>query len=299
MTASIVARDARTGELGVAVFTAYPSVGMRVPFAEPGVGVVTSQGLTDRSFGAHALQRLRAGASSAEVVEELVGADPAAPTRQVAVLSAKGEAAGFTGEACVPYVGEAVGEGCRCQANMMAAPEVPEAMHAAFVAAEGDLSVRLLSALEGGQAAGGDARGRMSAALLVVPGTGQRWEVKIDVRVDHHDDPLPELRRALDFHRAFALLDVAAEHGRAGDRDGAMRAGMEALTLAPDNPQLLLWMGLGAADGNLEIGVNLVRRALKLQPSLGGFLDRIPATLMPRAPQVRAKLSGDTPAVPQ
>lgn len=77
-----------------------------------------------------------------------------------------------------------------------------------------------------------------------------------------------------------------------------MRAGMEALALAPDNPQLLLWMGLGAAEGNLEIGVNLVRRAPELQPSLSGFLDRIPATLMPGVPAVRAKLTGETPHIP-
>ena len=154
MTASIVARDAHTGELGVGVFTAYPSVGMRVPFAEPGVGVVASQGMADRSFGPHALKRLREGASAAEVVEQLTQADPAAHTRQIAVISAKGDTAGFTGESCISYVGEMPGESCRCQANMMAAPGVPEAMSAAFAAADGNLSVRLLSALEGGQMAG-------------------------------------------------------------------------------------------------------------------------------------------------
>jgi uncharacterized Ntn-hydrolase superfamily protein len=215
------------------------------------------------------------------------------------VLCAEGDAAGFTGEACVPYVGEVAGEGCRCQANMMAAPGVPEAMAAAFAAAEGDLSVRLLAALEGGQTAGGDARGRMSAALLVVPAVGEGWEVSVDLCVDHHDDPLPELRRALNFHRAFALLDLAVERGRAGDQDGAMRAGLEALSLAPDNPQLLFWMGLGAADGNPEVGVSLVGRALELQPSLGGFLERMPVTLMPGVAAVRAKLTADTGRVPK
>ena len=229
------------------------------------------------------------------MVDELIGADPAAATRQVAVLSASGESAGFTGEGCVPYVGEIAGESCRCQANMMAADGVPEAMGAALADATGDLSVRLMSALEGGQAAGGDARGRMSAALLVLPATGEPWEASIDLRVDHHDDPLPELRRALDFHRAFALLDLAAERERAGDQDGAMHAGLEALSLTPDNPQLLLWMGLGAADGNLEVGLSLVRRGLDLQPSLRRFLDRIPATTMPAAPAIRAALAGEAP----
>ena len=293
MTASILARDAETGELGIAVFTAYPSVGMRVPFAEPGVGVVASQGSGDRSFGPRALQRLREGASPGEVVEELIGTDGASATRQLALLSARGEKAGFTGEGCVPFTGETTAQNCRCQANMMAADGVPDAMCAAFAAAEGELSVRLMRALEAGQEAGGDARGRMSAALRVVPPTGAPWEVSADLRVDHHDDPLPELRRALDFHRAYARLDLAAELGRAGDRDGATRAGMEALTLAPDNPQLLLWMGLGAAAGNLELGVALVRRAIELQPPLAGFLERIPPTLIAAAPAVRTALAKD------
>jgi uncharacterized Ntn-hydrolase superfamily protein len=155
-----------------------------------------------------------------------------------------------------------------------------------------------MTALEGGQAAGGDARGRMSAALLVVPVAGEPWEASVDLRVDHHDDPLPELRRALNVHQAFALLDVAAERGRAGDADGAMQAGMEALSLAPDNPQLLLWMGLGAADGNLEVGLSLLRRALELQPSLADVVERLPATFMPGVPAVQAKLAGAAPADP-
>lgn len=253
MTASIVARDAENGELGVAVFTAYPTVGMRVPFAEPGVGAVATQGSAERVFGPRGLRRLREGADAAAVVDELIAEDPAAVTRQLAILSANGDMAGFTGEACVPYMGEVTGESCRCQANVMASEGVPEAMAGAFAAAEGELSMRLLAALEAGQTAGGDARGRMSAAILVVPTEAEAWEKIVDVRVDHHDEPLPELRRALDVHRAFAWLDVAADRGRAGDQEGAMRAGMEALKLAPDNAQLLLWLGLGAADGDIGL----------------------------------------------
>jgi len=294
MTASIVARDADTGELGVAVFTAYPSVGMRVPFAEPGVGVVAIQGVGDRSLGPRALRRLREGADAAAVLGELIVPDDAGATRQLAILAANGESAGFTGEGCIPCAGEVRGESCRCQANLMAREGVPETMAAAFAAAKAELSVRLLAALEAGEVAGGDARGRMSAAILVVPARGEPWETSVDVRVDHHDDPLPELRRALDVHRAFALLDVAAERGREGDQDAAMHAGIEALKLAPDNAQLLLWMGLGAADSDLEVGVSLVHRALELQASLAGVLDRIPASVMPAAPAVRARIEGQT-----
>jgi uncharacterized Ntn-hydrolase superfamily protein len=290
VTASILARDPGTGELGVAVFTAYPSVGMRVPFAEPGVGVVATQATAERSFGPRGLEMLRDGKRPDEVVDALIGADPGSALRQLGVLSADGESAGFTGDACVEYRGEVTGEQCRCQANAMAAEGVPEAMRDAFAATDGELSVRLLAALVAGEAAGGDARGRMSAALLVAPAEGEPWRRAVDLRVDHHDDPLAELRRALDFHRAYALLDVAAERGRAGDFDGASKAGMEALALAPDHPQLLLWMGLGVAQANLDLGVTLVQRALELQPSLTPFLDRLPAEWMPAAPAVRERL---------
>ena len=291
MTASILGRDPTTGELGVAVFTAYPSVGMRVPFAAPGVGAVATQATAERSFGPRGLGLLAEGKSAADVVDELIASDRSPQVRQLGVMSAAGDSAGFSGDSLIPYVEEAVGPDCRCQANAMAAEGIPAAMRAAFESAEGELSVRLLAALRAGEAAGGDARGRMSAALLVVPAHGEPWQASADLRVDHHDDPLRELGRALDFHRAYALLDVAADRGRMGDAEGATEAGMQALALAPDHPQLLLWMGIGVADGNLELGTALVQRALELQPSLGAFLDRVPASMMAAAPAVRELLS--------
>jgi uncharacterized Ntn-hydrolase superfamily protein len=291
VTASILARDPVSGELGVAVFTGYPSVGMRVPFAEPGVGAVATQAMAERSFGPRGLELLRGGTSPAAVVDELIGADLGSPVRQLGVLSASGESAGFTGDACVEYAEEITGEHCRCQANTMATPGVPDAMRAAFESTDGELSVRLLAALIAGDAAGGDARGRMSAALLVVPADGEPWRKTVDLRVDHHPEPLSELTRALNVHRAYALLDLAADRGRAGDIDGATQAGMQALALAPEDGQLLLWMGLGVADGNLDLGVTLVQRALELQPSLAMFLDRIPEATAPAAPALRRRLS--------
>jgi uncharacterized Ntn-hydrolase superfamily protein len=262
-----------------------------VPFAEPGVGAVATQAMAERSFGPRGLELLRGGTSPAAVVDVLIGADPGSPVRQLGVLSASGESAGFTGDACVEYAEEITGEHCRCQANTMATPGVPDAMRAAFESTDGELSVRLLAALIAGDAAGGDARGRMSAALLVVPADGEPWRKTVDLRVDHHPEPLSELTRALNVHRAYALLDLAADRGRAGDIDGATQAGMQALALAPEDGQLLLWMGLGVADGNLDLGVTLVQRALELQPSLAVFLDRIPEATAPAAPAVRRRLS--------
>ena len=183
MTASIVARDPGTGELGVAVFTAWPAVGGIVPFAEPGVGAVATQSFVEISFGPRALEMLAKGAGASRAVEQLIASDPKPTVRQLGVLAADGESAGFTGDGCVAYAEEATGDEFRCQANMMAAEGVPETMAAAFEAAKGELAVRLLASLQAGEAAGGDARGRMSAALLVVPSEGEPWRRSIDLRV--------------------------------------------------------------------------------------------------------------------
>jgi uncharacterized Ntn-hydrolase superfamily protein len=265
---------------------------MRVPYAAPGVGAVATQAFTERSFGPRGLELLRAGADPAEVVEKLIAAEPAPGARQLGVLAADGESAGFTGPDCPAFAEEAAGTDCRAQANLMATEDVPDAMRAAFEASEGELSVRLLAALRAGEAAGGDVRGRMSAALLVVPAAGEAWRKTVDLRVDHSNDPLPELARALDYHRAYAALDLAAERGRAGDGEGAMQAGMLALSLAPDHPQLLLWMGLGVAGDNLDAGLAMVQRALELQPSLAPVVERLSPNQFPAVDEVRAALSG-------
>ena len=293
MTASIVARDPATRELGVAVFTAWPAVGSAVPFAEPGVGAVATQSLVEISFGPRGLELLREGVAAADAVEQLIGSDSMPPVRQLGVLPVEGESAGFTGEACVPYASDATGVDCRCQANMMASEGVPEAMAEAFAGTEGELALRLLASLEAGEAAGGDARGRMSVALLVVPAEGEPWRSTVDLRVDYHDDPLPELARALQMQRAFTLLDLAEERATAGDLEGAKQAGMNALTLANENPQALLWVGLGAATDDLDVGLDLVRRALELQPSLADFLGRLTDEIAPSAAMVRERLGSE------
>ena len=290
MTASIVARDPGTGELGVAVFTAWPAVGSVVPFAEPGVGAVATQSLVQISFGPRALELLGTGVRPADAVEQLIDSDPKPAVRQLAVLAADGEAAGFTGDACVDYAEDTAGTDCRCQANMMASEGVPQTMAEAFDSAEGELAVRLLAALEAGEAAGGDARGRMSAALLVVPAEGEHWRRSVDLHAEYDEDPLAELSRALRFHRAFTLLDLAEKMAGAGDSEGAMQASIDALGLSNENPQLLLWVGLGAANGDLDVGLNLVRRALELQPSLTDFLARLNDDVAPSASAVRSRL---------
>jgi uncharacterized Ntn-hydrolase superfamily protein len=293
VTASIVARDPATGELGAAVFTAWPAVGSVVPFARPGVGAVATQSFVEVSFGPRGLEMLSEGVHPDDAVERLIGSDTKPATRQLGVLGISGESAGFTGDGCVPFAGEAIGPDCRCQANMMAAEGVPEAMAEAFPAAEGDLADRLLASLEAGEAAGGDARGRISAALLVVPAEGEPWQRTTDLRVDSHENPLAELSRVLCVDRAFDFLDVAQERVEAGDSEGAMQAGIEAVRLSDENPQVILWVGLGAAQDDLDVGLNLVRRALELQPSLADFLGRLTEEIAPTAPAVRERLGSE------
>jgi uncharacterized Ntn-hydrolase superfamily protein len=291
MTASIVARDAGTGELGVGVFTAWPAVGSVVPFAQPGVGAVATQSFVEISFGPGALGLLERGLGPADAVEQLISSDDKPATRQLGVMAASGESAGFTGDTCVSHAGEASGANCRCQANMMASEGVPKTMAETFESAAGDLATRLLTSLEAGQALGGDARGQMSAALLVVPAEGEAWRRIVDLRVDYDEDPLTQLARALRLHRAFELLDRAEELARTGDSEGAMRAGTEAIGISEENPQLLLWLGLSAAEGDLDAGLDLVRRALELQPSLEDFLRRLSNDTAPSASAVRARLN--------
>jgi uncharacterized Ntn-hydrolase superfamily protein len=295
MTASIVARDAGTGELGVGVFTAWPAVGSVVPFAQPGVGAVATQSFVEITFGPGALGLLEGGFGPADAVEQLISSDERPATRQLGVMGADGESAGFTGEACVAHAGEASGADCRCQANMMTSEGVPQTMVEAFESAAGDLATRVLTSLEAGQALGGDARGQMSAALLVVPAEGEAWRRTADLRVDYDEDPLTQLARALRLHRAFELLDRAEELARTGDSDGAMQAGTEAIRLSEENPQLLLWLGLGAAEGDLEAGLDLVRHAIELQPSLADFLRRLSDDVAPSASAVRARLNTEPP----
>src|SRR5262245_10035099 len=167
MTYSIVARDEVSGELGVAVQTCMFAVGSAVPWARAGVGAVATQAIGEAAYGPRCLEGLATGATAAEALAAARDIDPLAVMRQVGVVGVDGTAAAATGELCIDHAGHVVGDGFAVQANMMSTPEVWPAMAAAFRGSSGPLAHRLLAALVAGEAAGGDARGRMSAALLV------------------------------------------------------------------------------------------------------------------------------------
>ena len=207
MTFSIVARDPANGDLGVAVASKFLAVGSVVPWAQAGLGAIATQALANVSYGPDGLAALAGGNDATTVVANLTEADDGRSERQLGIVDARGGAASHTGTGCLAWAGGRIADGVAVQGNILAGSEVVDAMLTAFQAASGPLPDRLLSTLLAGDRAGGDARGRQSAALLVVRagggygGTTDRW---IDLRVDDHVDPVPELRRLLDIWRLLS-----------------------------------------------------------------------------------------------
>lgn len=194
-TFSITARCPSTGDLGVAISTAIPAVGQRCPHVKLGVGAIATQGHTNVMLGINGLRRLELGLTPEHALGVLLEEDKGRDLRQVAAVDALGRCFGYTGSRCVGWAGHIVGEGFVAAGNMLVGPETVKVMAGSFRGSEGELSERLLIALEAGQRAGGDRRGRVSAALLVVSREPKRYH---DLRVDDHPDPVAELRRIHD-----------------------------------------------------------------------------------------------------
>jgi uncharacterized Ntn-hydrolase superfamily protein len=291
-TYSIVARDPGTGQLGAAVQSHWFSVGSLCIWARPGVGAAATQSIVEPAHGPHALDRLAAGDDAAAALQAVLVPDALASARQVAVIGAAGRAAVHTGADCIAEAGHVAGEYWSCQANMMERDGVPEAMSAAFAAAAGPLSERLMQALEAAEAAGGDVRGRQSAAMLVVPPEGEAWQTVVDLRVEDHGAPVEELRRLLRLQRAYDLANAADELLAAGRPDEAGERYRAALELAPESDELLFWAGLATAQaGDLDGGVDAVRRAAEVHPGWLLLLERLAPDFAPAAAQVRRALS--------
>jgi uncharacterized Ntn-hydrolase superfamily protein len=243
------------------------------------------------AHGPHALDRLERGDDADAAVAGVLRDDPLAELRQVGAVDAHGRVAVHTGARCIPEAGHATGEHWACQANMMARATVPDAMAAAFAQARGDLAERLMTALEGAEAEGGDVRGRQSAALLVVPAQGERWEARIDLRVEDHGDPVTELRRLLGLQRAYELAGEADELMGEGRAAEAARRYVRASELAPESDELLFWAGLAIAqNGDVAAGADAVRRAAGVQPGWLTLLDRLSPELAPAGAAVRQAL---------
>lgn len=207
MTFSVVGRAPDGGSFGVAVASKFLAVGAAVPAAEAGVGALATQAYANLAYRADGLALLRAGRSAPETLQALVGADDGRAQRQAGVVDAVGGSATYTGPDCHDWAGGRAGEGYAVQGNILTGPEVVEAMEAAWLGSVGEpLADRLLVTLAAGDAAGGDRRGRQSAALLVARtggGYGGASDVEVDLRCDDHPDPVPELRRLYDLHHLY------------------------------------------------------------------------------------------------
>jgi uncharacterized Ntn-hydrolase superfamily protein len=291
MTYSIVAHDSATGELGVGVQSHWFSVGSVVSWAEPAVGAVATQSIAEPAYGPRLLERLGAGAKAGEALESLLDADESSGFRQVAVAAADGEVAVHTGEGCIPFAGHVTGDGFSVQANMMASAEVWPAMADAFASTEGTLARRILATLEAAEEAGGDVRGKQSAALVVVPPVGEAWQRTVELRIEDHPAPLGELARLVGLREAYTLMDEADNLASQGRYDETAERFMQAMSLAPDNPELLFWGGLGmASQGMVDEGVELVKRAIATHAGWRDLLERLDPGIAPGAPRVRGAL---------
>ena len=267
MTFSIVARAADGGALGVAVASKFLGVGAAVPAALADVGAVATQSYANLAYRPQALALLGTGVPATETVAGLIAAD-AGPVdhRQVGVVSTEGPGATFTGPACHEWAGGAAGDGFAIQGNMLAGPQVVERMRAAWLAGKDQarLAYRLLDALRAGDAAGGDRRGRQSAALLVVAkgqGYGGTSDVLVDLRVDDHPDPVTELTRLLELHSLYferpdpaTLLDLDGPVG-AEVRERLAALGHQAgPDLAELDEALASWAGIANLEERIVAG---------------------------------------------
>jgi uncharacterized Ntn-hydrolase superfamily protein len=216
MTFSIVARDPETSALGVAVSTAVPCVGATCSYVKTDVGAIASQAWTNARLGIDGLRLLELGLSPESAITTLLREDEGAARRQVGAVDAMGRIFVYSGAECEGWFGHRTGENYSVQGNMLVGGETIDAMARAFEAATGRLAKRLVVALEAGQAAGGDKRGRESAALLVRAPPSALWE-GADIRVDQHTDPVAELRRIFDIVQERAR-EIRAEMQRTQDK---------------------------------------------------------------------------------
>jgi uncharacterized Ntn-hydrolase superfamily protein len=267
LTYSIVARDKKTGEFGVAVQSHYFQVSPAVPWALAGVGAVATQSRVNLSYGPLGLELLQAGYTAEQALRALTAGDPRAEVRQCAIVDAEGNVAAHTGSKCIPAAGHTLGDGFSCQANLMEKDTVWDAMAEAYTTTDAPLPERMMAALEAAEAEGGDIRGKQSAAMLVVAGTGtgRPWNDRIiDLRVEDAAEPLPELRRLLRIKRAYMTAGDADHLEEKGDVSGAIAKLHEALAIAPEMIEIRFMAGVTmAAAGDVDGGCVLIAEAIR------------------------------------
>ena len=294
-TYSIVARDAETGELGVAVQSHWFSVGSSVAWAESGVGAIATQSFIDPSYGANGLVLMGTGSSADQALAGLVAADAHPEVRQVGMVDARGGTAVHTGRLAIQEACDFEGEAFTVQANLMHHATVCDAMVGAYTTTTGDLADRLMAALEAAQREGGDIRGRQSAALLVVAAepSGRPWQDRVfDLRVDDHHEPLVELGRLLSVARAYRHMNEGDEQVTQGNIDAAVEEYERAEALLPGESEPIFWHAVTLASvGRVDESLPLFAEAYRLRPEWRELVPRLtPAQLLPDDPEMIAKI---------
>lgn len=294
-TYSIVARDPTTGELGVAVQSHWFSVGPIVAWAESGVGAVATQSFVDPSYGKLGLEMMRLGKSAPETLKALLAGDEGREVRQVAMIDMQGRVEAWTGKNDIQAAGHFVGVNYSVQANLMLNDKVWPAMSRAFESTKGDLADRMLAALDAAQAAGGDIRGRQSAALIVVAGkpTGQAWKDRtFDLRVDDSPEPLRDLRRLVTLQRAYNHMNAGDLAVEKKDNEGALREYSAAERLVPDNAEMIYWHAVALVNmGRVDESLPLFRKVFQMDPNWAILTPRLPKSgLLPDDAKMIARI---------
>ena len=271
-TFSIVARDSLTGELGVAVASRFFAVGAVVPWARADVGAAATQSFANTTFGWRGLDLLERGATPEEVVPILLRTDEDRGKRQFGIVSANGKSASYTGEQCLPWAGGRTGPDYAIQGNILAGEAVVTAMESTFLQTKGTLAERLYAALLAGEENGGDARGKQSAALLVVKkdaGYGGFTDRAIDIRVDDHAEPFKELGRLLKFAQMNYSWNEAWTLFTQKKYLEALPYMEQTATLAPENAEALYDLAvIRLATGKRNASLEALEKAIKLNPKL-------------------------------
>lgn len=280
-TYSIVARDAKTGEMAVAVQSHWFSVGTAVSWGEAGVGVVATQSFTNKSFGVRGLKLLKEGKSPSQALEHLLSDDDGKAFRQVAILDTQGRVATHTGAKCIAEAGHANGENFSVQANMMLNDKVVPAMEEAWKNNDTlPLAERMVAVLKAAQDQGGDIRGRQSAALLVVApkASEEPWNDKlIDLRVDDAQSPVQELSRLLKVFRAYEFMNQGDLHVETGAMKEAMESYNNAMKLFPENLEMKYWTAITLAnDKSIEKAQEMLQHIYAKDPNWRLLTERLP-----------------------
>lgn len=251
-TFSIVARDPATGQMAAAVQSHWFSVGTSVIWGKSGVGVVATQSFINKSYGPLGLQLIQGGTAPQQALEDLLAKDPGREVRQVAFLNTKGQTAVYTGKSCIAYATDRHGANYSVQSNMMLTDKVCKAMEQAFMQSTRlPLAERMVACLKAAQAAGGDIRGRQSAALIVVSGkpVKESWNDKlIDLRVDDNPAPITELDRLLKLQRAYEHMNNGDLNVEKHNMPQAMAEYSAAERMFPGNLEMQYWHAITLAN---------------------------------------------------